>query len=136
MYEQNIKLVNYFDVSLAVYIAKGSDISLDFADVMKMNNLSVANCASNLIKLKNEYLSVLKAQDQLSLYYEIELKLVEVLFEMEINGFAVDKSQIYELSQKYKNESNEISKKIYELVGFEFNINSPKQLGEVLFDNF
>lgn len=135
LYEQNIKLVNYFDVSLAVYIAKGSDISLDFADVMKMNNLSVANCASNLIKLKNEYLSVLKAQDQLSLYYEIELKLVEVLFEMEINGFAVDKSQIYELSQKYKNESNEISKKIYELVGFEFNINSPKQLGEVLFDN-
>lgn len=133
--EQNIKLVNYFDVSLAVYIAKGSDISLDFADVMKMNNLSVANCASNLIKLKNEYLSVLKAQDQLPLYYEIELKLVEVLFEMEINGFAVDKSQIYELSQKYKNESNEISKKIYELVGFEFNINSPKQLAEVLFDN-
>ncbi|MDD4351231.1 MAG: DNA polymerase I, partial [Clostridia bacterium] len=135
LYEQNIKLVNYFDVSLAVYIAKGSDISLDFADVMKMNNLSVANCAGNLIKLKNEYLSVLKAQDQLSLYYEIELKLVEVLFEMEINGFAVDKSQIYELSQKYKNESNEISKKIYELVGFEFNINSPKQLSEVLFDN-
>lgn len=134
LFEQKIELNNYFDVSLAIYIAKGSDISLDFCDIMKMNNLSATNCACNLIEIKKSYLVVLEKQEQLSLYYDIELRLVDVLFNMELNGFAVDKSQIYELSQKYKNESNEITKQIYDLVGFEFNINSPKQLQEVLFD--
>nr|WP_072537712.1 DNA polymerase I [Anaerococcus mediterraneensis] len=71
--------------------------------------------------------------EMLNLYEEIEKKLTRVLASMEIVGFSTDRDVLEELKADLDKQIEEISKEIYELAGSEFNINSPKQLGEVLF---
>lgn len=68
------------------------------------------------------------------LYYEIELPLIEVLFDMEQTGFSVNGTMLEELNVKYAKEINELLQEIYSLAGQTFNVNSNKQLGFVLFD--
>lgn len=68
------------------------------------------------------------------LYYEVELPLVEVLADMEFNGFKVDLDILGQLGEEFESQIHGLTKEIYELAGEEFNINSPKQLGEILFD--
>ena len=68
------------------------------------------------------------------LYYKIELPLVYVLSYMESEGFTVDKDKLNELAVKFKEEIERTQKEIYELAEEEFNINSPKQLGKILFE--
>ncbi len=68
------------------------------------------------------------------LYYDIELPLVEVLAQMEFCGFAVDKAKLVEAGKTLTSSIAEISKKIYDLAEEEFNINSTKQLGSILFE--
>ena len=70
---------------------------------------------------------------QHSLYYDVELPLINVLADMQINGFYVDKSELARFGEFLQENISEFEKKIYELAGEEFNINSPKQLGEILF---
>lgn len=71
---------------------------------------------------------------QKKLLYEVEIPLAVVLGDMELNGFRVSKSRLNEIGEFVLNEINRLEKEIYELCGFEFNIASPKQLGEVLFE--
>ena len=68
------------------------------------------------------------------LYYNVELPLVYVLSAMEKEGFNIDKSMLKELQAKFKEEIDRTQKEIYELAEEEFNINSPKQLGKILFE--
>lgn len=72
--------------------------------------------------------------DVKSLYYNIELPLIECLYDMEKTGFRIDKQILENLSEKYDKEIKELIRKIYEIAGEEFNINSPKQLGAILFE--
>lgn len=72
--------------------------------------------------------------DQLELFEEIELPLSTVLAKMELNGISVDTKLLVEMKEEIKIKIELISKDIYNLAGHEFNIASPKQLGEVLFD--
>lgn len=65
---------------------------------------------------------------------DLEFPLVTVLAEMEKNGIKIDVDALQEMSDQLANELSDLEKKIYEAAGSEFNINSPKQLGEVLFD--
>lgn len=67
------------------------------------------------------------------LYTEIELPLIELLAEMEIWGVKVDRKALEELSSELESQLSLLEKKIYELSGQEFNINSPQQLGDILF---
>jgi DNA polymerase I len=67
------------------------------------------------------------------LFKEIEMPLVEVLAELEWNGILIDTGLLRELSEKYTLRIGEISREIYELAGTEFNLNSPKQVSDVLF---
>lgn len=83
---------------------------------------------TDLIKEKIEELQ-LKA-----LYYEVELPLTEVLASMEYKGIKVDKHMLEELEIEFREKIDELTKEIYRLAGDTFNINSPKQLGEILFD--
>ncbi|BDD11295.1 DNA polymerase I [Fulvitalea axinellae] len=76
----------------------------------------------------------LKANDLVKLYNDIEEPLVNVLATIEANGVRIDTDTLKELSVRFGEESQVIEKKIYELAGQEFNIGSPKQLGEILFD--
>ena len=67
------------------------------------------------------------------IYEEIEYPIISVVKEMEDNGILIDKKYFKKLSEEYHKELDKLTKKIYEMTGSEFNINSPKQLGEVLF---
>ena len=82
----------------------------------------------------DSYYAQLKAENMLSLYGEIEKPLVSVLFEMEKTGVKVGVDRLNELSAQYQTLIEEYKKKIYEGCGREFNINSPMQLGEVLYE--
>lgn len=81
-------------------------------------------------RLKTE----IEANEQEYLLYEVEMPLAEVLASMEHLGFMVDKGGISEFSRKISGELKQIQNEIYELAGEEFNINSPKQLGVILFE--
>ena len=72
--------------------------------------------------------------DQLNLFYDIEVKLAIVLGKMECNGFKVDKNRLEEIGRELETKIKELEQEIYMLVGHEFNIASPKQLGTVLFE--
>lgn len=76
----------------------------------------------------------LKEIDLLHLFETIEMPLVKVLAEMQFAGMGVDEKEIIKFGDKIKAQLEEIKKEIYELCGEEFNINSTKQLGEVLFE--
>ena len=67
-------------------------------------------------------------------YQEIELPLVEVLATMEWNGIRIDSAALMKMSDDFDKQLNILTQRIYESAGTEFNINSPKQLGEVLFE--
>lgn len=76
----------------------------------------------------------LEAENMLGLYEEIELPLVYTLFHMEQAGIRVERDGLKEYGEKLAIRINELEQTIYELAGVQFNINSPKQLGEVLFE--
>ena len=87
-----------------------------------------------LEQLYNELNKNIKESNMESLLYEVEQPLTEVLASMENEGFRVDKEKLSELGEKFKREILLTQKVIYELADEEFNINSPKQLGKVLFE--
>jgi DNA polymerase-1 len=76
----------------------------------------------------------LEEEGLVELFRDLEMPLVEVLAEMEYNGISVDTDLLAELSQRYGERMAVLEKEIYELAGGEFNINSPKQLGDLLFN--
>ena len=79
-------------------------------------------------------LEKLKETEQLTLFQTIEMPLVEVLADMQYTGMYVNKEELKAYGEELQEKLEEMTKKIYELAGTEFNINSPKQLGEVLFE--
>ena len=71
---------------------------------------------------------------QLKLLYDIEIPLAKVLGDMELRGFKADKDGLERMSQELGERTQKIQSEIYSLVGYEFNLNSPKQLGVALFE--
>ena len=86
------------------------------------------------LKLKNILEEELKKQDAEHLFYEIEMPLVRVLANIESNGVRIDTEALKQTSQHFTARLEEIEKEIYALAGETFNVSSPKQVGEVLFD--
>ncbi|NMB09819.1 MAG: DNA polymerase I [Tissierellia bacterium] len=84
--------------------------------------------------LRNTLIQIIEDRDMLDLYFKVELPLIEVLASMEFEGFKVDKEYLGQLGEKFQAELDELEKGIYDFAGVKFNINSPKQLGEVLFE--
>ena len=76
----------------------------------------------------------LKETEMDGLFYHVEMPLVEVLGSMEYTGMKVDKDQLDELKDKFTTIINKLENEIFELAGEPFNINSPKQLGVILFE--
>ena len=134
LHDYGISLNNYFDVSIAIYIANEMDAEISLDDALKLNNISTDAKALALFKMKQTYIGKLVNNSQLKLYGDIELPLVQVLFDMEVAGIKIDAEQIKILSKSYHEELKTVVSKIYELAGEEFNINSPKQLQQILFD--
>ena len=93
-----------------------------------------AEDADITLRLKNKLEPELKKAECEDLFYNIEMPLMPVLAEMEMNGVCLDTASLAETSKQFTNRMNEIEARIYELAGEQFNIASPKQVGEILFD--
>ena len=94
----------------------------------------LAKCAVVLGVLNERIGDKIKENGQEKLYNEVELPLVTVLAHLEINGFLVDDNQLKEFADKLGEKIDALTNEIYMLAGEEFNINSPKQLGVILFE--
>ncbi len=86
------------------------------------------------LQLKEKLEPELKRLECERLFYDIEMPLMPVLAEMEMNGVCLDTASLNETSKAFTVRMNEIEQRIYELAGQSFNIASPKQVGEILFD--
>ena len=128
------------------YLANTYDYDINFYDkifgseiTIKEKDLDVYvtdTCKKSffIYEKRNELLEEIKSEDMESLYLDIELPLVYVLAQMEETGFKVDKNYLLNMQEDLEREIDVIEKEIYELAGVEFNIASPKQLSDVLFN--
>lgn len=130
----SLKYLNLKKIPTTDLIGSGAkQITMDQVPVDKVSKYACedADCAFRLSgilqqKLKDEGLE--------KLFREVELPLIEVLSTMERNGVALDTGLLAEMSGELETQLESIEKEIYRLAGFEFNINSPKQLAEILFE--
>ena len=90
--------------------------------------------ASFIYDTQVKILKDIEANNELDLFLDIEMPLARVLADMELEGIRINKDCLDEMSLEFKNSIDILEKEIYSLAGVEFNIQSPKQLGEVLFD--
>ena len=86
------------------------------------------------LRLYEKFREMLKEGNLVSLMEDIELPFVKVLADMEIAGVRIDEEELAKMSQSLTARMNEIEQQVYELAGGEFNISSPMQVGEVLFE--
>ena len=142
--QKNIRILgDIFDVKLAHYLIN-PDISHDFISISNNYlNLSIIKKVKELFnyeisclayRLKPLLISDLRKFHQLELYNNIEIPLLKTLALMETEGINLDVKFLKNLSKRTTEELGKITKKIFELSGEEFNISSPKQLGEILFE--
>ncbi|MGM9985635.1 MAG: DNA polymerase I [Bacillaceae bacterium] len=158
---RNIQLKGIgFDMHLASYLLDPTEGNKDFATVAKAAGYQdvlfdeevygkgakqaipaediVANHlvrkATAIHALKEQMEEKLKANEQYDLFVSLELPLTEILAEMEFEGVKVDVNRLKEMGTELSGRLKEIETDIYALAGEEFNVNSPKQLGVILFE--
>ena len=116
----------------------GADLSSQSDEAMSLfsaenveRTAKIAYFAKNLEKKAYKQLEEVSA---VKLYETLEIPLITTLAEMEIEGFPLDRQTLEDFGYEFKKKIDVLTKEIYELAGVQFNISSPKQLGEVLFD--
>ncbi len=139
----------YFDVTIAAYLLNPikqeypyDDIAKDYLGIMVPGEKELKEDACKLAcyktyvawKAKSILLEELKEQAMDNLFYEMEMPLVFVLYDMEREGICIDAKALKEYGEKLEVSIVELEKKIHIAAGEEFNINSPKQLGVILFE--
>ncbi|MCP3921948.1 MAG: DNA polymerase I [Desulfobacterales bacterium] len=113
---------------------KGSNqVTFDKVLIEDATNYSCED-ADLALKLRNVLYKELEKRDQLKLFNDIEMPLMPVLMKMEKNGIKIDLEKLQNLSLKLENSLKEKEELIYSMAGEEFNINSPTQLGRILFE--
>lgn len=130
-----------FDALLAGYICNPSSSSYEPSRLAQEYGATAPESldgkyknASLFSKTCDLLIKELEKTEQLKLFKEIELPLARVLGDMELKGFLVDSKGLDELAEELESRISVIEKEIYSLVGYEFNLNSPKQLGVALFE--
>lgn len=122
---------NYNEVEYDELVyGKGAKKALPEEEVYASN---ITKKAKAIFKLKDTILDKLKEHDQLDLLNDIEIPLSKVLANMEFRGLFVDQEELQTQKKDLNSRIKTLEAKIHELAGKEFNINSPKQLGEILF---
>ena len=125
----------YMNIDLEVFSNVNNNEQLNLFDNVENNANSKIGINVFLInKLYYILKEKLEIQNQLSLFNDIEMPISEVLAEMQYKGMFVDKEELINYGNEIKEQIEILTKEIYELTGEEFNINSTKQLGEVLFE--
>ena len=140
-----------FDLMVAAYLTN-LDASEDIAKLMNVLNESMSTYEEfkksnfenieDIITLKSRFIYNYKEyfhekilnDKQEDIFYNIEMPLIYVLADMENYGFKFEKNNLLQMKNEVEERLSLLSKDIYELSGEEFNISSPKQLGEILFD--
>ena len=130
----DIKQKNSVDVSLGVYLINSNIREDDPKYTLDYVGLSGDTIATSLIEAWDYLTKTLPQKGMEKLYNQIELPLVDVLYDMECTGINIDSAVLDELRPMYADEAKRIEQQIYDLAGCEFNISSPKRLGEILFD--
>lgn len=135
-------ILNYNVKDDIAYLANtfNYDITL-FDNFKKEKNMSTEALADLTVKkakfiydIKDEFINKMKEEEQLELFSNIEMKLSYVLASMEIEGVRVDTKVLDEMGENINKKLDELTSEIYNYAGEEFNIQSPKQLGEILFE--
>ena len=141
----------YFDLLVASYLVDSS-LKNDVEVVMNIYGIDLSGEAETLSlfsnedsqktgkiaffswKLCNRVTAELEKTSSLKLYQELEIPLIDTLADMEIEGFPIHEEVLDSFGDVYKKKANELAEEIYALAGTTFNLASPKQIGEVLFD--
>ena len=126
-------LADFDDVSILKCLADGLSNSDSLAFCLQYHGLPEKNTAWGLTYLYDSYYAKLREQEK-TLYNDVELPLVRILFDMERQGVCVDERALKIFSEQYNAELKATVQKIYELAGEEFNVNSTQQLGKILFE--
>jgi DNA polymerase-1 len=136
-----------FDAEIAAYLLNPSESKYDILNILhryagititetdrekQLNILSVFVNNINLIKKK--MLEEIVQHGMEELFYKVEMPLIEVLASMEIEGFKIDRETLKQIGFELSEEIDKLTSEIFDLAGEEFNINSPKQLGVILFE--
>ena len=127
-------LANQYEYDIMFYDKEfGSEITLHETD----NDTLVSNAikkAQFIYDIQNEFYEELVKEEMESLYNDIELPLVYVLANMELTGFKVDRDYLDSMKEEINTKLSDLEKDIYAISGEEFNISSPKQLADILFN--
>ncbi|HEY4503797.1 MAG TPA: DNA polymerase [Candidatus Paceibacterota bacterium] len=131
MDENTNETVNQYQfkrISIAIWLLDSDRTEIDLEGIYEFTS------TNNLSDAEKMILTELDKKGLRKVYEDIELPLISVIEKMEKRGVKIDTGFLVELSKKYHTELSKLEKKIWEFAGVEFNINSPRQLGEILFD--
>ncbi|RZJ51083.1 MAG: DNA polymerase I [Chryseobacterium sp.] len=127
--------LNYKPVSIETIIGKKGKNQANFRDAdLRTQTDYAAEDADVTFQLYELFAPQLKKENLEDLFYNIEMPLMEVLAKMELEGISLDKKWLAQESIDLENDLRQLESKIFEISGEEFNMNSPRQLGDVLFD--
>ena len=123
-------LANNFDYDIPLYdnFIKEKDLTLEKTEEF------ICKKAVFIYEIKDKLIGKMKEENQLDLFNNIEMKLSYVLADMEITGVRVDKDVLNKIGENINKKIKLLTDEIYSYAGYEFNIQSPKQLGDVLFN--
>lgn len=126
--------LNIYGMDIEELLGKGKKRK-NYADLSIETRAEYISMVVDLIHdLKDPIGKLIEEQEMSQLYYEVELPLTEVLAHMEYSGFKIDLEVLNQLGYEFQEELDDLTEGIFQLAGEEFNINSPKQIGEILFD--
>jgi len=129
--------LEFFDHKITNYkeLVGSGKKELSFNQIETKQAMTYACERSNLtLRLTKLLLPKLSQEGFDQLFYQVELPLLEVLAKMEMNGVKIDTERLKNISQEFQNILNTSMEKIYQMAGEKFNINSPQQLGKILFE--
>ena len=130
--EYGIEADKFFDTMIATHLVRDSAPIKSIEACLGADGYEIGS--AEIFDQSKKLEKALEEKGLSKLFYEVEQPLAVVLKKMEERGFAVDSDELQKLNEKYTNLVDDLVKKIHEAVGFEFNVASPKQLGEVLFE--
>lgn len=119
---------NIEETAIALWVDNSEYTNPTYEEILSLSGSSTIDEANKKI------LDRLEANGLIEIYKDIELPLIPIIKKAEKKGVVIDKEYLTKLSLEYHKELEILEKKIWKLAGKEFNINSPKQLGEILFD--
>ena len=126
--------LNYLTIPIEDLIGKGRQQKTMREVPVELVKEYAAEDADITLQLYEKLMPLLKENGVEKLFYEIEMPLVPVLSRMEANGVKIDTENLQQISEAFGGEIRKIEDEIYKAAGTPFNIASPKQLGEILFE--